>query len=168
MSFPDIALYLDSLPINFHNTMLCRLYVTNLITRDGCWTSFWQLLLVDLSPRVYCFLFFPSPSNPPLHPVFGCFDKINPQHTDELFKFDSVMYAGWVARERCSYYYRQTLFLQMTEPPIQPITIHSPAAPRHQVGEEIGASAYIIPRCCSQKCCSAKMEVIGGVYQFIA
>lgn len=53
---------------------------------------------LDHSLRVCHFHFLPH-SNPPLHHVWGCFDKINPQHADELFKFYSVMYENRNARE---------------------------------------------------------------------
>ncbi|MEQ2312228.1 hypothetical protein AMECASPLE_028702 [Ameca splendens] len=46
----------------------------------------------------------------------------------------AMHHIGRVAMKRSGDYYQQTLFLQLTQPPIQPITIHSPAAPRHQVG----------------------------------
>lgn len=54
---------------------------------------------VDHSRRVCVFHFLPH-RNPAFHHVWGCFDKINPQHADELFKFDSVMYEDGVARDR--------------------------------------------------------------------
>lgn len=59
----------------------------------------------------------------------GCFDKINPQHADELFKFDSVMYEEKEMQERA----RDTVStggkpLPLTEPPVKPITIHTPPA----------------------------------------
>lgn len=99
---------------------------------------------VDHSLRVCCFLCFHlllPHRNPALHHVWGCFDKINPQHADELFKFDSVMYEE--LRERCGYHYRQTPFLQLTEPPVKPITIHTPPAFKHRLRRRRNRSGWL-------------------------